>query len=114
MNKVILIGRLTKDPETRFTGAGNQVTQFTLAVNRAYNREKADFIQCVSWRKTAEIADKYLKKGDQCGIEGELNIDRVDDKYYTKINVQRLELLGGGGRKEEDDFPMIPDEDVPF
>lgn len=114
MNKVILIGRLTKDPETRFTGSGDQVTQFTLAVNRPYNRDKADFIQCVCWKKTAEIATKYLKKGDQCGVDGELNIDQHEGKYYTKVNVRQLELLGGGGKKEEDDFPMIPDEDVPF
>lgn len=66
MNRVVLVGRLTKDPELRYTPAGLAVTTFTLAVNRAFTNQngerEADFIQCVVWRKPAENAANFLKK----------------------------------------------------
>ena len=120
MNKLMLIGRLTKDPEERFTNTGKRVAQFTLAVDRG--PVKTDFIQCVAWEKTAEIAINYLQKGVQCHVEGELNIDEHEGKYYTKCNVRRIELLGSRKNSEPDkptetapgDFPVITDDEVPF
>lgn len=74
MNKTILMGRLTKDPDTRYTQTTNtQVTSFTLAVNRRFAKEgeqQADFINIVAWSKTAEFVSKYFKKGQQVGVIG--------------------------------------------
>lgn len=77
MNKVILLGRLTKDPETRYTQSTNtQVTSFTLAVNRRFVKQgeerQADFINCVAWNKTAEFVSKYFRKGQQVGVIGRI------------------------------------------
>ena len=76
MNKVILIGRLTKDPETRYTQSGLQVTTFTLAVDRRFAKKdsgqpKADFIPIVAWRKLAEICANNLAKGRRVGVYGQ-------------------------------------------
>ena len=82
MNKVILIGRLTKDPELRRTPTDVSVVQFTIAVNRAYqqNGEKqADFINCVAWRNQAENLAKYIKKGGQIAVEGSIQTRSYDD-----------------------------------
>ena len=83
MNKVILIGRLTKDPELRRTPTDVSVVQFTIAVNRAYqqNGEKqADFINCVAWRNQAENLAKYIKKGGQIAVEGSIQTRSYDDQ----------------------------------
>lgn len=103
MNKVILIGRLTKDPELRRTNTDVPVVQFTLAVNRQYtNREgerEADFISCVIWRQQAENFAKYLHKGSLIGVEGQLQTRSYDDvqtgtkRYITEVIVERFEFL---------------------
>ena len=118
MNNFNGIGRLTKEPESRtIPSTGTNVVTFTIAINRAYKRDVTDFINCQAWGKTAEIIAKYVHKGDQIGIQGELNIDKYEDKYYTKINVQSVTLLGG--KKQSDEatpFDMIDDNlgSVPF
>lgn len=114
MNNWNGIGRLTKDPEKRMTGAGKTVATFTLAINRAYNRDKADFIQCQAWEKTADIILQYVKKGDQLGVQGELNIDQHEGKYYTKINVQSVTLIGGRKTDDTQIEDYIDDSDLPF
>lgn len=100
MNKTILIGRITKDLEIRKTPSGNSVINFTLAVNR-YSKDKeneADFIQCQSWGKTAELMHTYLNKGSQIGVEGRIQTRNYENKqgqrvYVTEVIVERVEFL---------------------
>ncbi len=104
MNKVILLGRLTKDPETRYTQSTNtQVTSFTLAVNRRFVKQgeerQADFINCVAWNKTAEFVSKYFKKGQQVGIIGRIQTRNYDDEqgikhYVTEIIAEEVYFAG--------------------
>ena len=76
INKAVLVGRLTKDPELRYTSSNIAYTRFTVAVNRTYSEpngeRKADFISCVAWRNQAENTAKYVKKGSLVGIEGRI------------------------------------------
>jgi single-strand DNA-binding protein len=113
LNRVILIGRLTRDPELRYTPAGVAVTQFTLAVDRPFtnsqSREReADFINIVTWRQLAETSANYLRKGRLCAVEGRLQVRYYDNSegrrvYVTEViadNVRFLESAnrdGGGG-----------------
>lgn len=90
-NKVVLIGRLTKDPELRYTSTNNlPVVSFTLAVNRPYavqgNDKNADFISCTAWRKQAENIHKYVSKGSMVAVEGKL---QTRDYMDEKINARR-------------------------
>lgn len=109
LNRVVLVGRLTKDPELRYTPSGVAVATFTLAVNRTFQNQQgereADFINCVVWRKQAENAANFLKKGSLAGVDGRLqtrNYEGQDGKrvYVTEIvaeSVQFLEPKGSGG-----------------
>ena len=103
MNKVILAGRLTKNPEIRYTQTGKAVASFTLAVNRRVSKDKekqqADFIPIIVWNKLAEICSKYLTKGSQILVEGHLQIrDYVaqdgSKRYVTEVIAQELEFMG--------------------
>ena len=106
MNKVTLIGRLTKDPELRYTGSNIPTASFSLAVNRPFSNangvREADFIPIVLWRKQAETAKKYLSKGSLVAVEGRIQTRNYDDKdgkkvYVTEVvadNVQFLEPKG--------------------
>ena len=92
MNKAILVGRLTKDPELKMTeNTKREVCQFTIAVNRPYTNEdgerKADFINCVVWDKLAENLSKYQKKGNQVAVEGRIQTRNYDDKDGKKVYV---------------------------
>ena len=84
LNKAILIGNLTRDPEVRTTGSGVAVCTFTIAVNRRFANQQgvreADFINIVAWRQTAEFITKYFKKGNMIGIEGSIQTRRYTDK----------------------------------
>ena len=83
MNKIILLGRLTKDPEVRYTSTSKVVAQFTLAVDRPYSKDKqreADFIPVVIWGKQAEICGNYLSKGQRVLVEGRLQIRKYEAK----------------------------------
>ena len=96
MNKVIEIGRLTADPELRQTQNGNMVTQFTVAVNRPYKKDReqeADFISCVAWSGTAEFISKYFSKGDPIVIEGALRTRSYDDRRYPDVKHYVTEVL---------------------
>lgn len=94
MNHVILIGRLTKDPDTRFTPIGAQVTTFTLAVDRPFTNQagerEADFIPIVTWKKLAENCANYLGKGRLCAVEGRLQIRSYEDKDGQKRRVAEV------------------------
>src|SRR5690606_32862970 len=98
LNKVMLIGNLTRDPETRSTTSGHQVCNFTLAANSGYGERQATlFIKCEAWQKTAEIADQYLRKGSQCLVEGRLKIEEYQTKEGEKrrdpvVVVEKLSL----------------------
>lgn len=95
MNKVCLIGRLTKDPEIRYTQTNNtMVASFNLAVNRRFVREneerQADFISTVAWSKTAEFVEKYFKKGQQIGVVGRLQTRNWEDEQGQKHYVTEV------------------------
>ena len=103
MNKVIIVGRLTRDPEMRTTQTGLTNTTFTVAVSRNFTNQngerEADFFNCVTWRKQAEIVAKYCSKGTQVAIEGRLQTRSYDaqdgtKRYVTEIIVDNIEFLG--------------------
>lgn len=130
MNKVILLGRLTKDPDVRYTQSTNtQVTSFTLAVNRRFVKQgeerQADFISCVSWNKTAEFVSKYFKKGQQVGVIGRIQTRNYDDEQGIKHYVTEViaeEVYFAGDKKDAtqndiqttDDFEITNSDDLPF
>ena len=88
MNSVSLVGRLTKDPELRFTGTGKAVATFTLAVNRTFSKtDEADFFNIVTWQKTAENCANYLAKGQQVGVLGRLQSRSYENKEGRRIFV---------------------------
>ena len=78
MNKIFLKGRLTNSPELKQTPNDVKVTKFTIAVNRKFDKEKTDFINCEAWRNTAEFISKYFTKGKEIAIIGELHIDKSE------------------------------------
>lgn len=135
LNRVILIGRLTKDPEMRYTPAGVAVTQFTLACDRpvAQGKEKeADFINIVAWRQLAETCANYLRKGRLTAVEGRIQVRNYENNegkrvYVTEViadNVKFLESNKDGSQRadkpETDKDPFtgsgtpISDDDLPF
>lgn len=102
MNKVILIGRLTANPELRYTTSNNAVTTFSIAVDRNFKNEngnkEADFINIVAWNKKAELIHQYLKKGDRVGISGRLQVrkyqnERGENRYVTEVVLEEIEFL---------------------
>lgn len=101
MNKVVLIGRLTKDPELRYTQNGKAYCNFTIAVDRRFSKEKeADFINCVAWEKTAEFVSNYFAKGKQIALEGSIQTrswkaDNGENRYATEVRVDTVEFVGG-------------------
>lgn len=108
LNKVFLIGRLTRDPELRFTPQGTPVCDLSIAVNRILRnpdgtqREETSYIDVTVWGRQAEIAAQYLKKGRETFVEGRLTQDRwesPDGQKRTKLKVtaERVQFLGGGG-----------------
>ena len=106
MNKAILIGRLTRDPELRTTPTGRNVCQFSIAVNRnftnANGEREADFINCVVWDKQAENLAKYQHKGNQIAVEGRIQTRNYDDKdgkrvYVTEILATNISFLDAKG-----------------
>lgn len=93
MNKFIGVGRLVKDPELKTVGKDKTLANFSIAINRAYQKDATDFLNCTVWGKTAEYLSKYAKKGQLVAVEGELNIDKVNDRYFTKISASNVSIL---------------------
>ena len=87
INRVILVGRLTKDPILKKVPSGDSVAEFTLAVNRKYETQQADYIKCIVWRKMAENVYKYCSKGSTVGIEGKLQSRSYDNSHGQKVFV---------------------------
>jgi single-strand DNA-binding protein len=132
MNLIVLKGRLTADPEIKVVGAKQtKVCNFSIAVNRRFEKDKADFINCQAWGNTAEFVAKYFSKGKEMSLTGELHIDQHEEngakKYFTRVKVDAVEFCGS---KNEDnnssvaptsmsapapaDFEEIDDDDLPF
>lgn len=102
MNRVVLVGRLTKDPDLRYTPAGVAVATFTLAVNRPFKNtqgeQETDFIQCVVWRKPAENAANFLKKGSMAGVDGRIQTRNYEDNdgkrvFVTEVVAESVQFL---------------------
>ncbi|NMC27615.1 MAG: single-stranded DNA-binding protein [Syntrophomonadaceae bacterium] len=87
LNRVILIGRLTRDPELRYTPNGTAVATFSLAVNRRFNKEQTDYIDIVAWRQTAEFCANYGSKGRLLAVEGRLQARTYETKEGQKRKV---------------------------
>lgn len=121
MNKAILIGNLTRDPETKTLPSGTPMTTFTLAVNRRFvnkegNRE-ADFINIVTWRQLAELCARYLTKGRKCAVIGQIQTRTYDaqdgtKRYVTEVVADEVEFIGSagqGGSRSMEDAPPPPE-----
>ena len=136
MNKVILMGRLARDPELRYTPSNVATCSFSVAVDRRYKSSDgttpADFINCVAWRNTAEFISKYFTKGARILVTGSIQTRTYDDKdgqrrYVTEVVVDEAEFceskrndggsFGGGqpaGGAQEGYYPIDDDDSVPF
>ena len=121
MNKVILVGRLVKDPELRRTNTDIPVVQFALAVNRTFTGQsgerQADFINCVVWRNQAENLAKYMHKGSQIGVEGRLQVRNYEDavgvkRYVTEVICDQIHFLESKGSRDSG-FNDINSYDIP-
>lgn len=108
LNRIILIGRLTKDPELKYTQSGLAVTSFSIAVDRRQkdqNGEKqTDFFRCKAWRQTAEFVSNYATKGRLVGLDGRIEIDEVEKdgarKTFVNIVCDNVELLDSDKNKD--------------
>ena len=134
MNKAILIGNLTRDPEVRTTPNGNMCAMFTLAINRRFKdsngNKQADFISIVAWRQLAELCQKYLKKGRKVSVVGQIQTRSYDaqdgtKRYVTEIVADEIEFLssanaGNGAPMPPEPeygqggFTEVDDEEMPF
>ena len=124
INNVVLVGRLTKDPDLRYTSSGTAVATFTLAVNRNFTSQsgerEADFINCVIWRKSAENLSNLVHKGSLIGIDGNIQTSRYENKeghtvYQTQVAVDNFSLLEPKNKSDETSsvkpFTSLPKED---
>ncbi|MCM3443951.1 MULTISPECIES: single-stranded DNA-binding protein [Metabacillus] len=113
LNRVVLVGRLVKNPDLRYTSSGVAVATFTLAVNRTFTNQQgereADFLNCVVWRKQAESTANFLKKGSLAGVDGRLQSRSYEDQtgkrvYVTEVvaeTVQFLDVKGSGNGNQD-------------
>lgn len=124
MNKVMLIGRLTKDAELRYTQSGTAVASFTLAVDRQYKKgedRQADFISCVAWQKTAEFISQYFHKGSKIALEGRLQVRSYDaqdgsKRWATEVIAEQVEFVDSKAKNENTDSYEVSfdDDELPF
>ena len=140
MNKVILVCRLTADPELRQTQSGIASCRFTVAVDRQFSNKEtgereADFITCVAWRKSAEFVSKYFTKGKMIIVEGSMRNNNYQDKnhsdvmhYTTEVQVDNVEFAGDGksggnnsapqqsapAKPDNVEIEVVSDGDIPF
>ena len=121
LNSVILMGRLTADPELRQTQNGTSVTSFTVAVDRRFQREQTDFINVVAWKQTAEFVEKYFKKGAMIALRGSIHYEDKNGNKRTAFEVIADEVSFCGSKADkpqtpnDDDFEEIPiSDDLPF
>lgn len=124
MNNVVLIGRLVRDPEVRYTESQMAICRFTLAVNREKRREneqQADFINMIAFAKTAENIEKYIFRGSQIAVQGRIQTGSYVNKegtkvYTTEVVVNTVQFLNTKKESEitPSDFEKIEDEEIPF
>ena len=130
INRVILTGRLTKDPDLRYTTSGDAVATFNLAVNRQFTAKngerEADFISCVIWRKSAENFAKFTHKGSLVGVDGRIQTRNYENKqgnrvYVTEAVIENFSLLdpkndNHSSKQDEttNDAIDIDDSEMPF
>lgn len=94
MNNISLLGRLTKDPELKKSSSDLLFCNFSLAVNKIGKKDEADFFNCVAFGKTAELIEKYCKKGNQLAVTGSMTSNKKDDKIYWSVSVSGISLIG--------------------
>lgn len=109
MNKAILVGRLTKDPELKSTPSGVNVATFTIAVPRKYKKDETDFINCVAWRQTAEFVSMWFKKGKWIAVDGSIQTRVWEDQnqkknYITEVIVNDAYFVGDKNSNTKDDM----------
>lgn len=115
MNNIVIKGRICNDLEINATNSGKQVLNFTVAVNRRFNREKADFVRCQAWEKTGAFIAGYFEKGQEILLRGALQNEAWTDKEGNKrdswqVLVDEVEFCGSRSHGEKSDF----DNDLPF
>jgi len=118
MNRVILVGRITKDPEMKSTQSNIPVVSFTLAVNRQFSDQsgerQADFVQCVVWRKQAENLAKFVRKGALLGVEGRIQTRNYEaengTRYVTEVVCDSIQFLES--KVESEDQPYKEDKNT--
>lgn len=117
INRVILVGRITKDPEVKMTQSNIAVVTFTLAVNRQFadqsGERQADFIQCVVWRKQAENLARFVKKGALLGVEGRIQTRQYEAengmRYVTEVVCDSVQFLESKGESTEQPSREVPE-----
>jgi len=129
MNVVTLVGRLTKDPEIKYGSSGKAYARFTLAITRPLNKDETDFIDCVAFGKTAELIEKYIKKGNRFGVVGRIQVGSYEKdgekRVTTDVMVDQIEFLeskaeASNNSKQEstskkvEDVPYEDDDEFPF
>ena len=127
MNHFVGIGRLTRDPEVRYTQSGKACAKFTLAIDRRKSsdgNQQADFIPCVAWEKTAEVISQYTGKGRKIAVEGRIQTRSYDGndgtkRYVTEVVVNSVEFSDSKSGQQLSDAKEfagapVPDEDIPF
>ncbi len=120
INKVVLLGRLTKNPDLIFaSGSGTAVCKFTVAVNRKFKKDEADFINCIAFGKQAETIAQYMLKGSQISLCGHIQTGSYDaqdgtKRYTTDVVVEEFNFVGGSKKQENNngfDDSMTPADD---
>lgn len=117
MNKVELVGRLTKDPESKMTSNQNHFCNFTIAVDRRFKdangQRQADFINCVAWRQTAEFIQKYFKKGNRIGVCGSIQTRSYEDDgtkhFITEVVVDEVEFVESANKNPSQTATVAPE-----
>ena len=115
MNRLVLIGRTTKEVELKTTTTGNSIVRFTLAVDRKNRSDGADFINCVAYGKCAELIERYVRKGHRIAVSGHIQTGSYEKDgkrvYTTDVVADSVEFLE---KKQRDEFAPISDDDLPF
>jgi single-strand DNA-binding protein len=117
MNNVILIGRLTRDPELKYSQSGKAFCKFSLAVQREFNREEVDFINCLAFGKTAETIAEWLGKGRRIALQGRIQTGSYENKngdtvYTTEIVADRFEFIDNSKTQESKNQSYSNNNDV--
>src|SRR3989338_5404996 len=122
LNRIILVGRLTADPELRTTGEGIPMTRYTLAVEREMRNEarrQIDFVPIIAWRRLAEVSGQYLKKGRMVLVEGSIQVRSFQTgegkkKWSTEVVARNVQFLGNSGQPAASTENFVPAEAPPM